>query len=72
MTEADARRLFDEKYYMLLETPFWNGKDTREIVKGTHCLWKSVRTGRQGGEITKMELFHGECRGWQNEFVILS
>ena len=54
------------------ETPFWDGEDITKVDVGTHCLWKSVRTGRQGGEIAKMEFFHGECRGWQNEFVILS
>ena len=71
-TRVDVQQMFSTGYFRSPATPFWDGKDITKVDVGTHCLWKSVRTGRQGGEITKMELFHGECRGWQNEFVILS
>ena len=39
---------------------------------GTLCLWKTVPTGKNGGESSKTEFFHGEVQGWQDEFVILS
>ena len=71
-TQGDVQEMFFTGYFRYPETPFSDGKDITKVENGTHCLWKSVRTGRQGGKITKTELFHSECRGWQNEFVILS
>ena len=47
------------------ETPFWDGKNIRMVEKGTHCLWKNVPTGKNGGESTKVEVFHGLCHGWE-------
>ena len=64
--------MFDEGYYSRPETPFWNGKDINEVVKGTHCLWKGVATGKQGGRSTTVEYFHGTCQGWEDGECILS
>jgi hypothetical protein len=71
-TTVDVQAMFDTGYYKYPETPFWDGKDIWKVRKGTHCLWKNVPTGKQGGQSTKTEVFHGECHGWQGEEVILS
>ena len=73
-TRVDVQQMFSTGYFRSPATPFWDGRDITEVQVGTLCLWKAVPTGkvRRGGEIAKMELFHGECQGWQDEFVILS
>ena len=71
-TKQDVKKMLDTGYFRFPKTPFWDGVDMKDVDSGTHALWKSVPTGRHGGQITKTELFHGECRGWQNGFVTLS
>ena len=71
-TEETVQGLFDMGYFSYPGTPFWDGKDIWKVEKGTHCLWKNVPTGKNGGESTKSEVFHGECHGWDDEHVILS
>ena len=71
-TKAAVEEMFNTGYYKFPETPFWDGLDTWKIVKGTHCLWKNVGTGKNGGESTKTEMFHGEVHGWEKEDVIVS
>ena len=51
----------DDGYYFYPATPFWDGVSYNHIQKGTHCLWKNVPRGKNGGESTKVELFHGEA-----------
>ena len=72
-TEKDVQKLFDTGYFRLPETPFWDGVDIADVDRGTHALWKNVPTGKNGGESTKVEYFHGEVHGWEtNEEVIVS
>ena len=71
-TRNDVQEMFDTKYYNILEDPFWDGKDLQKVDKGMHVLWKKVHVGRNGGESTKLEVFHGECHGWEKDKVILS
>ena len=70
-TEETVQEMFDTGYYKYPETPFWDGKNIWEVVKGTHCLWKNVPTGKHGGESTKVEFFHGEVHGWENDDAII-
>ena len=63
----------DDGYYFYPATPFWDGVSYNNLKKGTHCLWKNVPRGKNGGESTKVEFFHGEVHGWENnDFVIIS
>ena len=71
-TKESVQEMFDTGYYKCPETPFWDGKDFEDIVRGAHCLWKNVPRGKAGGDSTKTEVFHGECHGWENDHVILS
>ena len=72
-TKEDVQKMFDTGYYRFPETPFWDGKDINKVGRGTHCLWKNVPTGKNGGESSKTEFFHGEVHGWQHdEEVIVS
>ena len=65
--------MFDTKYFRFPEKLFWDGVDLNDVDKGTHALWKNVPTGKNGGESTKVEYFHGEVHGWEtNELVIVS
>ena len=70
-TKEEVQELFDSGYFTYPETPFWNGKDIWHVRKGTHCLWKNVPTGKNGGESTKSEYFHAECHGWANREEVL-
>ncbi len=71
-TEESVQEMFDTGYFKYPETPFWDGKNLEDVVKGAHCLWKNVPQGKKGGESTKTEVFHGECHGWEKDEVILS
>tara|TARA_B100000780_G_C21058367_1_gene425309 strand:+ start:185 stop:640 length:456 start_codon:yes stop_codon:yes gene_type:complete len=71
-TKADVQYLFDTKYFKFPETPFWNGKNLWHVNRGTHVLWKNIPKGKNGGESTKHEVFHGECHGWEGDQVIVS
>ena len=71
-TREAVHELFDNGNFKIPPTPFWDGKEIWKVVKGTHCLWKGVGTGKNGGESTKVEVFHGECHGWEKDMVILS
>ena len=62
--------MFDAGYVKYPGTPFWDGNDVWDVVKGTHVLWQRITTGKNGGERT--EYFHGEVFGWENESVIIS
>ena len=40
--------------------------DLWTLNQGDEFLWMSgAKTGRNGGQSTKIEYFHGECRGWR-------
>ena len=75
-TEEEIRNMFgdgDDANYCYPFTPFWGGVSYHHIQRGTHCLWKNVPRGKNGGESTKVEFFHGEVHGWENnDFVIIS
>ena len=72
-TEEDVQEMFDSGYYRFPERPFWDGLHFKNVDWGTHALWKNVPTGKNGGESTKVEYFHGEVHGWEtNEIVIVS
>ena len=71
-TKETVQEMFDTGYFKYPETAFWDGKNIKNVVKGTHFLWKNVPMGKNGGESTKTEVFHGECHGWENDFVIVS
>ena len=71
-TKETVQEMFDTGYFKYPETAFWDGKNIKNVVKGTHFLWKNVAMGKNGGESTKTEVFHGECHGWENDFVIVS
>ena len=72
-TKETVRAMFENGYFKYTPTPFWTGKSWWNLTHGTHVLWKNVPTGRNGGESTKAEVFHGECHGWaSNEEVYLS
>ena len=71
-TRNDVQKMFDTKYYIIPEDPFWDGKDLKKVDKGMHVLWKKVPLGKNGGDSTKLEVFHGECHGWEKDKVLLS
>ena len=72
-TEEDVQEMLDSGYYRFPERPFWDGVRLKDVDWGTHALWKNVPTGKNGGESTKVEYFHGEVHGWEtNEEVIVS
>ena len=71
-TKETVQEMFDTGYFKYPETAFWDGKNIKNVVKGTHFLWKNVPMGKNGGESTKTEVFHGECHGWENDSVIVS
>ena len=72
-TEEDVHEMFDSGYYRFPERPFWDGVRLKDVDCGTHALWKNVPTGKNGGESTKVEYFHGEVHGWEtNDLVIVS
>ena len=72
-TEKDVQKLFTTGYFRFPETPFRDGVDIKDVDRGTHALWKNVPTGKNGGESTKVEYFHGEVHGWEtNDLVIVS
>ena len=71
-TEQDVQDMFDTGYYRYPDKPFGDGKYLWGVVHGTHCLWKNVPTGKNGGESTKVELFHGECHEWVKDDFIIS
>ena len=72
-TEEDVQEMFNSGYYRFPERPFWDGVHYKDVDRGTHALWKEVPTGKNGGESSKVEYFHGEVHGWKtNEIVILS
>ena len=72
-TRVDVQQMFSTGYFRSPATPFWDGKDITEVQVGTLCLWKTVPTGKNGGESSKTEFFHGEVHGWQHdEEVIVS
>ena len=71
-TDEDIHKMFRDRYYSWPDTPFWDGRNIWDVVKGSHALWKSVPTGKSGGESTKVEYFHGHVHGWQNDNVIIS
>ena len=56
--------MFDDGYYSFPRTPFWDGNSIWAVDRGTHCLWRNVPTGKNGGESTRVEYFHGERQGW--------
>ena len=62
-TEEDVQEMFDSGYYRFPERPFWDGVRLKDVDWGTHALWKNVPTGKNGGESTKVEYFHGEVQG---------
>jgi hypothetical protein len=71
-TNESVKKMFDDGYYKFPETPFWDGKNMWDVVRGTHVLWKNVPRGKKGHESTKTEVFHGECHGWKEDEVIVS
>ena len=72
-TEDDVQEMFNSGYYRFPERPFWDGVSLEDVDSGTRALWKNGPTGKNGGESSKVEYFHGEVHGWKtNEIVILS
>ena len=72
-TEEDVQEMFNSGYYRFPERPFWDGLHFEDVDRGTHALWKEVPTGKNGGESSKVEYFHGEVHGWEtNEIVFVS
>ena len=75
-TKEEAQALFDEGYFSFPARPFWDGKSFWDVDRGSHCLWKGIKVGKNCGVSTKAEVFHGECHGWAKEegfdMVILS
>ena len=72
-TREAIQAMFDDNYYSLPGVPFWNGKDLADVDTGSHVLWKSVPTGKNGGESTRVEYFHGIIHGWYDpETVVIS
>ena len=65
-SEADVQAMFDEGYYQVPTDHFWDGKSVWDVVEGTHLLWKNVPKGKNGGDSTKHEVFHGVCHGWDD------
>ena len=56
-TLKGAETLFDAGYFKFPRTPFWDGKDLGDVVKGVHCLWKGVSIGKNGGDSTRVDVF---------------
>jgi len=72
-SEADVQAMFDDGYYKVPADPFWDGKSYRDVQQGTHLLWKNVPKGKNGGDSTKAEVFHGVCHGWaDNNYIYAS
>ena len=75
-TEEDVQEMFGtgySNYFTMLDPPFWDGDAIGDVVQGTHVLWKNVPTGKNGGQSTKVEYFHGTCHGWYGQdYVIVS
>ena len=70
-TEEDVQEMFDSGYYRFPERPFWDGLHFKNVDWGTHALWKNVPTGKNGGESTKVEYFHGEVHGWETDEIVI-
>ena len=71
ITEEEVQAMFDDGSFRKPEKPWWNGNNIWDVCQGTHVLWKSVPTGKRGGESTKVEYFNGLCHGWQNNDYLL-
>ena len=71
-TEEDVQEMFNSGYYRFPERPFWDGVRFEDVDRGTRALWKNGPTGKNGGESSKVEYFHGEVQGWKtNDLVIV-
>ena len=67
---ADVQAMFDDGYYQMPTHHFWNGNSVWDVDTGTHLLWKNVPKGKNGGDSTKTEVFHGVCHGWDDKNYI--
>ena len=64
-TKADVDQMFLDGYYTRPETPFWDGKDLCDLVKGSLVLWKIVRPG------PKVEYMNAKVQGWKDYNIVL-
>lgn len=64
-TKADVDQMFLDGYYTRPETPFWDGKDLCDLVRGSCVLWKVVQPG------AKVEYMNAKVQGWKDYNIVL-
>ena len=58
--------------YRMPTRKFWDGRNRKELVKGTPVLWLGFPEGKKGGESTKVEFFNGVVHGFEGDRVQVS
>jgi hypothetical protein len=64
-TKADVDQMFLDGYYTTPETPFWDGKDLCDLVRGSCVLWKVARPGAM------VVYMNAKVQGWKDYNIVL-